>query len=140
MNIIFDDPMKDIAKKLDKIASHLESLGMIKEAHDLDVVSNTIDQSVTAQGFITADYLKNKSQQYVNKLYQEYVDSAQGKRAYDQAMKAHPDYNIDKIEAEATTDLILEDVTGWLRAMDKSEGEVDLLKGMLRGKILAGIT
>lgn len=34
---------KTIVHNLDRIASHLESLGMIKEAHDLDVVSNTIE-------------------------------------------------------------------------------------------------
>jgi DNA-directed RNA polymerase subunit RPC12/RpoP len=32
-----------LSSALDKIASHLESLGMVKEAHDLDVVSNTLE-------------------------------------------------------------------------------------------------
>jgi len=35
--------MKNLTTRLDTLASHLESLGMVKEAHDLDVVSNSIE-------------------------------------------------------------------------------------------------
>jgi len=227
----------DIIESLDSIASRLESIGMVKEAHDLDVVSNTIEaassihspsyeqylsftpssggeyytldipkdvappkegdklrlggvdvvtfdvstpdeirkgrggpvaKSMEAAGigwrvnclpkgheyltrsagdslptghrFFTADELKRKGKEHADKVYQEYVDSAQGKKAYDKALKAHPDYNRDKVEAEAATAMILEDVGKWLKAKDKSEGMVNLLKEVMKDKIFAGIT
>jgi len=135
----------DIIESLDSIASHIESLGMVKEAHDLDVVSNTIERGQIAgrmkvARFFTHDELEKKGQQHAERLYQEYVDSAQGKKTYDKALKAHPDYNRDKDEAEAATKMILEDVGEWLKTKHKSEEMVNLLEEVMKDKILAGIT
>ena len=224
---------------LDRIASHLESLGMVKEAHDLDVVSNTLDAAFSicaspydqyllntpASGgeyysldipkdvdppkegdnlklgdvdvvvfsvstpdeirkgrggsvatameragigwrvnclpkghkylersadeetkkpgtsrFFSEEELRRKGKEHAEKLYQEYVDSAQGKKTYDKALKAHPDYNKDKDEAQAATKMILEDVGKWFKDKGKSEAEANLWKEALKDKILAGIT
>jgi hypothetical protein len=138
----------NLVEHLDSLATHLESMGMMKQAHEVDVVSNTLeartsDPETKAPGtsrFFSADELRKKGRQYADRLYQEYVDSARGKKAYDKALKAHAGYNTDKADADAATVMILEDVGGWLKAMDKSEGEVNLLKEMLKDKILAGIT
>jgi len=37
---------RDVTAHLDKIADHLECRGLLKEAHDLDIVSNTIEAGV----------------------------------------------------------------------------------------------
>lgn len=233
---------QNLIQNLDRIASHLESLGMVKEAHDLDVVSNTIEAafstcassydkyllSTPADGgeyysldipkdvdppkegdslklgdvnvvvftvstpdkirkgrggpvatameragigwrvnclpkghkylgcaagsgtketgtsktarFFSQEELRRKGKEHAEKIYKEYVDSARGKKAYDKALKAHPDYNRDKVEADAATDMILEDVGKWLEDKGKSEAEANLWKDSLKGKILAGIT
>ena len=34
--------MKEIINKIDKMAQDLEDKGLLKEAHDLDMVSNTL--------------------------------------------------------------------------------------------------
>lgn len=39
----------NISERLDRIASHLESLGVVKEAEELDVVSNTLEAGVNSQ-------------------------------------------------------------------------------------------
>jgi len=90
--------------------------------------------------FFSEEELRRKGKEHAEKLYQEYVDSAQGKKTYDKALKAHPDYNKDKDEAQAATKMILEDVGKWFKDKGKSEAEANLWKEALKDKILAGIT
>ena len=56
--------MNKIAAKLDKIAQDLENKGFIREAHDLDVISNTLDKESLDMGprsekFTDAEKVKN---------------------------------------------------------------------------------
>jgi len=149
---------------LDGVAESLESKGFLKEAEEIDALNNTLEASENRIGpptsvfrkdelelmsgqarkvlarFFSRDELMKKGQEHDDKLYHEYVDSPRGKKAYDKALKAHPGYNTDKAEANAATEMILEDIGVWLGEKGKSEAEVNLWKSSLKDKILAGIT
>ena len=44
--------MNKISSMLDKVAGSLESKGLLKEAEELDVISNTIESSLTTPQYL----------------------------------------------------------------------------------------
>jgi len=114
--------LNHITTSLDKIASHLEYLGMVKEAHDLDVVSNTIE----AEDFSDSDkeYAISESIDIANIVMRKLMSNPPAKTAILKVFGMHSDDDLPEFKPENLDHV---DMSKWADDIEKASESIKFI-------------
>jgi len=131
-----ESTMAKLSATLDTLASHLESIGMVKEAHDLDVVSNTIDRTATLEA------IKQKAMDVLKKIPgSQLLDTTRAQAIVDEARKKDPRGTqslIDDVMKTMQQTVAANPMVG-LEAGDRDAALGSLLKGLTNPRVLIAV-